>query len=122
MSKALFDKYGGFKSVSRVVMAFYDKILDSDQVGDYFDDIDMPKLIDHQTKFISSLLGGPVSYSDERLRRAHASLDLTHEDFDEVSRLLGETLAEHDFSPQDIDTVISEIEARRTCILSTGRA
>ncbi len=122
MSKALFDKYGGFKSVSRVVMAFYDKILDSDQVGDYFDDIDMPKLIDHQTKFISSLLGGPVSYSDERLRRAHASLDLTHEDFHEVSRLLSETLAEHDFTPQDIDTVISEIEARRTCILSTGRS
>lgn len=122
MSKALFDKYGGFKSVSRIVMAFYDKVLDSDQIGDYFDDIDMPKLIDHQTKFISALLGGPVSYSDERLRRAHASLDLTHHDFDEVSRLLGETLAEHDFAPQDIDTVISEIEARRSCILSTDRS
>lgn len=120
MSKALFDKYGGFNSVSRIVMSFYDKVLDSDQVGDYFDDIDMPKLIDHQTKFISALLGGPVSYSDERLRRAHASLDLTHEDFDEVSRLLAETLAEHGFDQRDIDTVVSEIESRRTSILSIG--
>ncbi|WP_305987832.1 group 1 truncated hemoglobin [Roseibium sp. MMSF_3544] len=120
MSKALFDKYGGFKSVSRIVMAFYDKVLDSDQIGDYFDEIDMPKLIDHQTKFISALLGGPVSYSDERLRRAHASLQLTHEDFDEVSRLLQESLAEHGFEPQDIKIVISEIEARRSSILSAG--
>jgi len=120
MSKALFDKYGGFKSVSRIVMAFYDKVLDSDQIGDYFDEIDMPKLIDHQTKFISALLGGPVSYSDERLRRAHASLELTHEDFDEVSRLLQESLAEHGFEPQDIKIVISEIEARRSSILSAG--
>ncbi|MET1416056.1 group 1 truncated hemoglobin [Roseibium sp. HPY-6] len=121
MSKALFDKYGGFKSVSRIVMDFYDKVLDSDQIGDYFDGIDLPKLIDHQTKFIAALLGGPVSYSDDRLKRAHASLDLSHEDFDEVSRLLSETLAEHDFAPHDIDTVMSEIESRRTSILSIGR-
>nr|WP_319384630.1 group 1 truncated hemoglobin [uncultured Roseibium sp.] len=120
MSNALFDKYGGFKSISRIVMDFYDKVLDSDRIGDFFDGIDMPKLIDHQTKFISALLGGPVSYSDERLRRAHASLDLTHEDFDEIRMLLSETLSEHGFSPQDIETVMIEIEARRTSILSTG--
>ena len=120
MSKALFDKYGGFKSISRIVMDFYDKVLDSDRIGDFFDGIDMPKLIDHQTKFIAALLGGPVSYSDERLRRAHASLDLTHEDFDEIRMLLNETLTEHGFSAHDIETVMIEIESRRTSILATG--
>jgi hemoglobin len=44
-----FDKYGGFSTVSRVVMTFYDKVLDNDTVGPYFDDIDMPRQIDHQT-------------------------------------------------------------------------
>lgn len=120
MSNALFDKYGGFKSISRIVMDFYDKVLDSDRIGDFFDGIDMPKLIDHQTKFIAALLGGPVSYSNERLRRAHASLELTHEDFDEIRMLLSETLAEHGFSAHDIETVMIEIESRRTSILATG--
>ncbi|MCV0426505.1 MAG: group 1 truncated hemoglobin [Roseibium sp.] len=118
MADALFDKYGGFKFVSRIVLSFYDKVLDSDQVGDHFDGIDMPRLIDHQTKFIASLLGGPISYSDERLKRAHASLNLTHDDFDEVRRLLSETLADHGIEPQDVETVMAEIEARRSSILS----
>ncbi len=122
MAKALFDKYGGFKFVSRIVMSFYDKVLDSDQIGDFFDDVDMPRLIDHQTKFISSLLGGPASYTDERLRRAHASLNLTHEDFDEVARLLSQTLEEHDFEPEDIDTVMRAVESKRSCILSAGKS
>ena len=118
MADALFDKYGGFKFVSRIVLSFYDKVLDSDQVGEHFDDIDLPRLIDHQTKFIASLLGGPVSYSDDRLQRAHASLDLTHDDFDEIRRLLSETLTDHGIEPQDVETVMAEIEAKRSSILS----
>ena len=42
----LFDKYGGFATVSKVVMSFYDRVLDSDQIGEYFEDIDMKRLID----------------------------------------------------------------------------
>jgi len=44
---SLFELYGGFASVSKIVMAFYDKILDSDIAGPYFDDVDMKALIDH---------------------------------------------------------------------------
>lgn len=118
MAKSLFDKYGGFKAVSRVVMSFYEKALDSDQIGDYFEDIDMPRLIDHQTKFVASLLGGPASFSDERLQKVHASLRLSHEDFDEMSKLLRESLREHGFEPTDVDAVIAEVEARRRPIIA----
>ena len=68
----LFEKYGGFSTLSKVVMSFYDKVLDSDQVGDYFEDVDMKKQIDHQTKFIASIMGGPASFTDDMLRRVHA--------------------------------------------------
>ena len=61
-----FQKYGGFSTVSRVVMTFYDKVLDSDVVGPFFDDIDMPRQIDHQTKFVASIMGGPDAMSDDR--------------------------------------------------------
>ncbi len=56
--QSLFDKYGGFSKVSKIVLAFYDTLLDSDEIGPFFDDIDMTKMVDHQTKFVASLLGG----------------------------------------------------------------
>ncbi len=122
MAKTLFDKYGGFKFVSRVVMSFYEKALDSDQIGDYFEAVDMARLIDHQTKFISSLLGGPAAYSDDRLQKVHEHLNLTHEDFDEMKKIMRETMVEHGFEAGDIDLVIKEIEARRGPIISAGKS
>jgi len=117
MSQALFQKYGGFAKVSRVVLAFYDKVLDSDQIGDFFDDVDMSRLVDHQTKFISSLLGGPASYSNERLQQLHAHIGISDQDFDEMGKLLGEALDENGFEPDDCAAVLREIEARRSYIV-----
>lgn len=120
MSQSLFQKYGGFAKVSRVILTFYDKVLDSEKIGNFFDDIDMSKLVDHQTKFISSLLGGPASYTDKQLEQLHAHIGISDEDFDEMARLLGEALDENGFEHQDRDTVIDEIEARRSVIVSRG--
>jgi hemoglobin len=122
MTTSLFQKYGGFAKVSRVVLTFYDKVLDSDQIGDFFDGVDMSKLVDHQTKFISSLLGGPASYSDERLRQLHSHLGISDADMDEMIRLLDEALDEHGFEPADRELVTREIEARRKFIVRQGAA
>lgn len=114
----LFDKYGGFAAVSKVVMAFYDRILDSDQVGDYFEDVDMKKLIDHQTKFVASILGGPASFSDDMLKRVHAKYEISREDFDEVARLMRETLTEFGVEHDDVETVMIAIESKSPVIIS----
>ena len=120
MSQSLFQQYGGFAKISRVVLTFYDKVLDSDQIGDFFDEIDMSRLVDHQTKFISSLLGGPAAYTDDRLKQMHAHIGISDQDFDEMAKLLGEALDENGFELGDRDAVIREIEARRSCIVNQG--
>lgn len=120
MPQSLFQKYGGFSAISRVVLTFYDKALDSEQIGGFFEDIDMNRLMDHQTKFISSLLGGPASFADERLRQLHARFDISDQDMDEMAKLLTESLEEHGFEPDDRDAVIFEIEARRGYIVNQG--
>ena len=122
MAQTLFEKYGGVKSVSRVVMTFYEMALDSDQIGDHFADVDMPRLIDHQTKFVSSLLGGPASFSDERLEVVHRSLGISHPDFDEMANLMGDALAQHGVSEADIKTALAAIEAKRSIIVSRSAA
>ena len=122
MASSLFEKYGGFKTVSRIVLTFYDYALDSDQIGGHFEDVDMARLIDHQTKFVSSLLGGPASFSDERLAQVHAHLGISHTDFDEARDLLAEALEEHGMVPEDVKTVIAAIESKRPLIVARAAA
>lgn len=119
---SLYEKYGGFGSINKIVMAFYDTLLDSDEIGPFFDDIEMERLIDHQTKFIATLLGGPASYTDEQLHRAHAALDITDEHFNEMKQVLVETLLAHGMEPQDTEEVMQAIESRRTAIVSAVSA
>ena len=118
MSRSLFEKYGGFASISKVVFAFYEKAIESDVIGPYFEDSDMRALVVHQTKFISSVMGGPASYSDEALRRVHASLNIDRAAFEEMSRLLRETLVEFELDSEDIETVMHEIDSRTDIIVT----
>ncbi len=120
MSQSIYEKYGGFKTVSRIVITFYELALDSDRVGDFFANVDMPRLIDHQTKFISSILGGPASFSDDRLRAVHRGLEIDHGDFDEIIGLLHEALEVHGMADEDIRRVLSDVDAKRPVIVSAG--
>ena len=122
MAGTTFEKYGGFATVSKVVMRFYEMVLDSDEVGHFFDDIDMPRLMDHQTKFVSSLMGGPAATSDNRLKAAHQGLDITDAHFDEIARLLVEAMSEFDMAPEDIDSVVRSVEAKRSLIVPRAAA
>lgn len=114
----LYEKYGGFGSINKIVMAFYDSLLDSEEIGPYFDDTEMGKLIDHQTKFIASLLGGPASFTNDQLRRAHENLNITPAHFDEMKLVLNTTLIDHGVTEDDAATVMAAIESRRDVIVT----
>jgi len=113
----MFDRYGGFAVVHRVVLSFYDKMLDSEVAGPFFDDVDMAGLVDHQTKFISQVMGGPASYTNEVLEQVHRNLGVTQEAFDEMAGLLRQTLEEFDFRAEDVRTVIADIKSRQPYIV-----
>lgn len=112
-----FQKYGGFSTVSRVVMTFYEMVLDSDVVGHHFEDVDMPRLMDHQTKFVSALMGGPAAMSDEHLAHVHHRLQITQEEFDEVVHLLTEAMQQHGMESDDIGAVTRSFREKRGLIL-----
>jgi len=118
MKSTIFQRYGGFANVSKVVMSFYDKVLDSSIASPYFANTDMKRLIDHQTKFIASLMGGPASYTDEQLERVHDHLGITDEAFMEIVDLLGETLEDYDFADHDIQHVENQMMNRKNFIIA----
>jgi hemoglobin len=117
MATTAFERCGGFATVRKVVSAFYDKVLDSPSLRRYFDGVDMRSLIDHQTKFIASVMGGPASYDDEQLRRAHARFAITKTDFLEVAALLREALEENGVDPADVEHVHRAVLKREAAIV-----
>jgi hemoglobin len=122
MTQSMFERCGGFATVSKVVMAFYEKVLDSEVMAEFFEDVDMRRLIDHQTQFISQLMGGPTAYSDDMLRDLHARLGIHDEAFDEMTSLLTEALEDFELDQQDIDEVMREVTGRRDLIVTVDAA
>lgn len=115
--QTLFEKYGGFSQISKIVLSFYDTLLDSDEIGPFFDNTDMSKMVDHQTKFIASLLGGPASYTDNQLKQLHSHLSIEQAHFDELKVILKDTLADHKIEPDDVNAILAEFEKRREMIV-----
>jgi hemoglobin len=118
MRRTIFERYGGFASVSKVVMSFYEKMVTSPLTSPFFANTDMKKLIDHQTKFMSAVMGGPASYTNEHIERVHAKLGITEGAFNESMELLTETLEDHDFADEDIQHIEDDLKSRKNFIVT----
>ena len=122
MTRSLYDELGGFFFVRKLVSEFYDRVLDEPDLVPFFQDTDMGSLVDHQTKFWVTALGGPASYTPEQLNVIHRSRGISDEHFDLVLELIGETLEDHEVSEQNMGEVIEAFEAHRVAIVKGGDA
>ena len=113
LAAVLVDNYGGFATVSKIVREFYRQILQSATLKPYFQGANMERLIDHQTKFIAHVLGGPAEYTGRELGAAHARLKITAEAFGEVAAILQETLEDAGMEEADVATVMGIVVGAR---------
>jgi len=114
----IFERYGGFSTIRRIVSDFYDRVLDDSALAKHFENVDLPALIDHQTKFIMTITGGPANTTNEQLRRAHARLGVTQGEFRRVVTILEETLDDHNMQPEDVAVVIREVNDREAYVVT----
>jgi hemoglobin len=113
----MFARYGGLAFVSRFVLSFYDRVLASGRLTPFFAHVDMQRLVEHQAKFISSVMGGPASYTDAMLRQAHAHLDIDDAAYDEMIDLFRLTLRDFHIADADVETIISHLNLHRPHIV-----
>jgi hemoglobin len=118
MAQTIFERVGGFAKVRKIVSAFYDRILEEPTLQHYFEKVAMPRLIDHQTQFISAVMGGPASHNDEALRRVHAPHSISRTDFKKMAEILRNTLEDFDVQPDDVNQVMGEIMRREVFIIT----
>ncbi|KAB8030921.1 group I truncated hemoglobin [Fluviispira multicolorata] len=119
MNESIYDKYGGYTVLHSVVSLFYKKIMNSENLIHYFENVDLSRLIDHQTKFLTTVLGGPIMYDSKLLKKAHAALKIPIKDFTEVAGLLQETLVESKLEKPDIDKIMEVVASFKNDIITT---
>ena len=118
MQQTIFERYGGFATVRKVISTFYDYVLDDETTAPYFAGVDMKRQIDHQSKFVSAVMGGPGSYTDDHLQRVHARLGIDKHAFDTIAGLLAEAMEDHGISKVDIAAVVHEFNIREHLIVT----
>jgi hemoglobin len=114
----LFERLGGFAGVSKIVSEFYDRVLDDELIGPLFEGIDMRRLIDHQTKFVATVMGGPASFSNEALKRVHGHVPIDREAFNRMRDIMEQCLIDHGLAEPERRQVIEEIEARSAYVVN----
>ena len=115
--QTVYDEIGGREAINAVVSDFYDRVLDDEQLVEFFEGFDMAELHAHQIQFISSVAGGPVSYTGREMRDAHAPLDIEKEDFDAVATHLVIALRENGVRDENIEAILTEVAALEDPIL-----
>ena len=115
---SLFEKLGGFSAVSKIVSEFFDELLSNDSTAPYFANSNMKRLMDHQVKFISQALGGPVEYTGQTIRDAHKNLKISEKAFDEVAKILEEVLDDNDVESGDISQIMNVVGSLKNDIVS----
>ncbi len=117
MSNSLYDQLGGFSFVRKLVSDFYDRLLDEDDLAPFFENTDMARLVDHQTKFWATALGGPASYTPDQLKAIHRSMGVEDRHFDLVLELIAETLEDNEVDDDDIGAIMKAFEAYRSVVV-----
>lgn len=113
----LYEKLGGQPAIEQVVDDFYQRILADDTINHFFAHTDMEKQRRHQTAFISYALGGLNQYTGRSMEKAHTGLNLQPEHFDAIAKHLGEALAVHDVSQEDINRVLERVSTLKEAVL-----
>jgi len=72
MIEDLFELIGGRSTVTAATERFYERVLQDDNLRQFFEAVDMPQLRSRQAMFISMFLAGTV-YTGKNIRDAHAS-------------------------------------------------
>ncbi|MEL7370980.1 MAG: group 1 truncated hemoglobin [Myxococcota bacterium] len=122
MTNSLYEKYGGSSTVVAIANDFYRRVMRSAALKGYFENVNMDRLIGHQVKFLSQVLGGPDTYSGRTLQRAHQGLKIDAQAFEEVARCLRDSLTEAGVENDDLQAILKIVASTRNDIISQTAA
>ena len=125
--QSLVELLGGVHTVRVAVDMLYQRILIDPKLMTFFESVDLVALRGHMTASLVSVLSatadtGAQTAEANRLRDAHAYLDITDDAFDRTAGHLLDVLAELGVDPTLIDDAILRVAALRPLIVGEESA
>ncbi|NWG53421.1 MAG: group 1 truncated hemoglobin [Hydrogenophilaceae bacterium] len=117
MAEGGYERVGGREALHGIVSRFYDKLVRTPSVSRHFIHVDLPRLVDHQTDLIATLLRQPGAASDGKLRDAHAGRGITEGEFEIMILILRESLEEEGVPQAVSGEIIAEMRKRMALVI-----
>jgi hemoglobin len=116
----LYARLGKRDGIRAVVDDFYDRLLEDEKLGPFFEDADVTRLRRTQTEFLCEAAGGPETYDAEPVRAAHLDVPFTPAHIERALELLRESLASFDVPQEDAELVVEAIAAYEADLLASA--
>ncbi|MFD1597753.1 group I truncated hemoglobin [Halobellus rarus] len=116
--ETLYERLGGHDAIRAVVDDFYDRLLDDEELGPFFENADVERLRRTQTDFLCEAAGGPETYDAEPVREAHLHVPFTEEHIERAVGHLSNSLDAFDVPESDAEKVIGAVAAYREELLA----
>ena len=122
METTLYQRIGGTDGITKLVTAFYFRVLADEELAPFFKDVEIAKLRRMQVELFSAALGGPLKYSGRPMAQAHRHLKIGLRDYQRFIRHLFDTLsaAGYDLTDQERYEVIGRLNILTNEVMSGG--
>ena len=108
-SEGIYERIGGEEGVSRLVNAFYAKIVADPELTPFFENTSIEKLKGIQREFITQALGGPLKYSGRPLSEVHHGRGIRMKHFQKWVDHFLDTLKGLNLESAEIDEMIARV-------------
>jgi hemoglobin len=119
---SLYDAIGGHEALEVVVEDFYCRVLDDDQLANFFAGSDMKRLKAKLVELLASVLGGPEPYSGQSMKHAHQDRGIMMYHFALMAGHLKDSLAAAGWPPETIAEVLGFVAQQAGDIASDHAA
>jgi len=115
---SLFDRLGGEAGLVHLLDLFYQRLLNDDYLGEYFQGVSIERLKAGQTTFLRMAFGDPgVEYAGPKLHIAHRDQMVTELAFDQFIDMFVETAGELGADAASQEEVRAALQATRASVL-----
>ncbi|MFC7021242.1 MULTISPECIES: truncated hemoglobin [Haloarcula] len=116
--QTLYERLGEREGIRAVVDDFYDRLVEDDDLGQFFESADMELLRRTQTDFLCEAAGGPETYDAAPVREAHLHVPFTPAHIQRAVKLLQESLDAFDVPDDDAAAVVEAVAAYEEDLLA----
>jgi len=115
----LYERLGEREGIRAVVDDFYDRLVEDETLGPFFEGSDMELLRRTQTDFLCEAAGGPETYDAAPVREAHLDVPFEPGHIERAIELLYESLDAFDVPEEDADAVVGAVAEYEADLLAS---